>query len=207
MSHAQGIARKLYIIARVTLAAALLVAGLSAVSPAQATTFPLVRSNPDITAFFGDGTMARNAGPLSSFSYQSTSAAMFLNADPNNLLAINGNFSLYFNFPNPTAGSNTFSLSNDIGDLLLRGQVIGASDQSTEDTQAYEFLVQLTDWDPTLVTAGFGATAGIILGVDDDFGSQADIFNVPGAPVPEPGTFLLLAAGLIGAAALKRRNS
>jgi hypothetical protein len=205
MSHAQGIARKLYIIARVTLAAALLVAGLSAVSPAQATTFPLVRSNPDITAFFADGTMARNAGPLSSFSYQSTTAALFL--DASDLLAINGNFSLYFNFPNPTAGSNTFSLTNDIGDLLLRGQVIGASDQSTEDTRAFEFLVQLTDWDPALVTAGFGSTAGIILGVDDEFGSQADIFNVPGAPVPEPGTFLLLAAGLIGAAALKRRNS
>jgi hypothetical protein len=205
MSNAKGIARKFYTIARVTIAAALLIAGVSAASPAQATTFPLVQTNPDITAFFADASVARNAGPLSSFSFQSPSAAMFLNAF--DLVAINGNFSLYFNFPNPTAGSNTFSLSNDLGQLLLRGQVIGASDQSTEETQAYEFLVQLTDWDPTMVAAGFGATAGIILGVDDDFGSQADIFDVPGAPVPEPGTFLLLAAGLIGAAALKRRNS
>lgn len=207
MYSAQRVFGKFSTIARVTLAASLLLAGLSAASPAQATLLGLVpqANQPDITATFDATTLGGGAGSLNTapFSFNASSVALVLN--PGTGLTFDGIYSLYYNSAGPQA-LNIFTLSDaSIGGStpLLSGIIVQAGEQydPSSGIDAFDFLVQLTPVNQAMTDAGFGPVAGIIL---SPYESNSDIFNVP---VPEPGTFLLVAAGLGGLAFLRRRNS
>jgi hypothetical protein len=83
----------------------------------------------------------------------------------------------------------------------LMGHIVAAG--STEDGKAYDFLVQLDVIDQTLIDYGFGGVGSLIytnLLLNGDVW-QSDTVNA----VPEPSTLILLAAGLLGLVALRRR--
>jgi hypothetical protein len=83
----------------------------------------------------------------------------------------------------------------------LMGHIVAAG--ATEDGKAFDFLVQVDVIDQTLVDHGFGGVGSLLytnLLLNGDVW-QSDTVNA----VPEPSTLILLAAGLIGLVALRRR--
>jgi len=192
---------------RITMAAALLLAGLSLAPSAQAT---LITGGingdfyPDLLSGYTNGSVDvtgwEQGSDTGSFYATLINGSHMLQIDSNsyNNLEFKADLLLKYN------GTTGFFIVGNESNPYLKGDIVAVGDDgtSTSGIRTYFFLLSnVTSSDSNF--DGFGPMAGIKF---TDFGSGNFMSDTVNVPVPEPATVVLLAAGLAGLVALRRRQ-
>jgi len=181
-----------------TACAVLATAALVALAaPAQATLIGNVMGQPDL--FASSLSVIISGDQISADNSSYTLLDIFKGSQD---IWLTGSYHLDYS---PLAALNSFSVTGTIDNtpdsFYLTGHITKAG--ASDDGRAYDFLVQLDSIDPVLAALGFGQVGSLVYTDLLLTGDQWESDTVPA--IPEPSTCLLFGAGLLLAAALRRR--